>query len=174
MPPKYRRYSIRTKEAKAILEIASEKTKVDLEKILGAKTRLESVGTGFGEILLVNNRPLLVKMRDNVFPTLFFREIFASAPKVVVDMGAVPHVCSGADVMAPGIVRFEGEFGRGDLVYVVDEKHGKPIAIGEAMHDYDTASMMSKGVVVKNLHYVGDKIWGVVKGLADKVGEGRI
>ena len=174
MPPKHRRYSLKTKEAKTILDRASEKTKFDLEKILGAKTHVESVETDFGEIILIKSRPLLVKIRDNIFPTLFFKEIFASAPKVVVDMGAVPHVCSGADVMAPGIVRFEGEFRKGNLVYVADEKHGKPIAVGETVHDSDTANKMSKGVVVKNVHYVGDKIWGVMKDLADKVGEGRI
>lgn len=174
MPPKYRRYSLKTKESKAVLERASEKAKVDLERIFSAKTRLESVETDFGEILLINYRPLLVKVKDYIFPTLFFKEIFASAPKVVVDMGAIPHVCSGADVMAPGIVRFEGTFGKDDLVYVVDEKHGKPIAIGETIHDSDTANKMSKGAVVKNLHHVGDKIWAAVKGLADKAGEGRI
>jgi PUA domain protein len=90
-------------------------------------------------------------------------------PKVVVDMGAVPHVCGGANVMAPGVVRFEGEFGKGDLVLVVDERHGKPIAIGEVVHDRNTAKKVSQGIVVRNIHFVGDKIWNFVKTLETRV-----
>ena len=45
-------------------------------------------------------------------------------------MGAIPYVCKGATVMAPGIVRVEGEFGKGDLVLIVDMKHGKALALG--------------------------------------------
>ena len=64
-----------------------------------------------------------------VLPTLLFTEFTAKAPKIVVDMGAIPYVCKGATVMAPGIVRVEGEFGKGDLVLIVDMKHGKALAL---------------------------------------------
>ena len=50
-------------------------------------------------------------------------------------MGAVPFVCKGANVMAPGIRKVEGEFAKGDLVIIVDEKHGKALALGESMLD---------------------------------------
>jgi PUA domain protein len=84
-------------------------------------------------------------------------------PKIVVDMGAVRHICNGANVMAPGIVRFEGNFGKGDLVVVVDEKHGKPIAVGEVLYDDNIISKIRQGVVVKNVHFVGDKVWKLIK-----------
>jgi PUA domain protein len=87
-------------------------------------------------------------------------------PKIVVDMGAVPYVCKGADVMAPGIVRVEGEFGVGDLVLVVDVNHGKMLVIGEALYDAENARKVEKGAVVKSLHFVGDKIWDKAKTLA--------
>jgi PUA domain protein len=82
-------------------------------------------------------------------------------------MGAIPYVCNGADVMAPGIVRFEGEFGKGDLVLVVDEKHGKPLALGEILYDSENAKSIKQGVVIRNIHFVSDKIWNFAKTLAE-------
>ncbi|MGC9346465.1 MAG: DUF1947 domain-containing protein, partial [Candidatus Bathyarchaeales archaeon] len=135
MPEKYRRHFLKTKEAKSLLRKVSEKLKVDLERIFDVKVHVELVETDFAEIFLINGRPLLVKVEEKIVPTLIFNELLASTPKVVVDMGAVPHVCNGANIMAPGIIRFIGEFRKGDLVSVVDEKHGKPIAIGEVVYD---------------------------------------
>jgi len=83
-------------------------------------------------------------------------------------MGAVPHVCNGANVMAPGIVRFEGNFRKDDFVFVVDERHGKPVAIGEVVYDVEAAKKATQGVVVKNTHFVGDKIWNFIKTLKSK------
>ena len=167
MSEKYRRHFLKAKEAKTLLDKASQKLKIDLEQILKAKANVELVETEFAKIFLINGKPVLVKAGENVFPTLVFNEFFTLAPKVVIDMGAVPHVCSGANVMAPGIVRFEGEFKSGDFVLVVDEKHGKPIAIGEIIYDVDAAQMVSQGVVVKNIHFVSDKIWDYIKKLAE-------
>jgi PUA domain protein len=171
MIEKYRRHFLRTKEAKSVLERASEKLEVDLEQIFKAKANVEIVETEFAEILFINGKPVLVKAGENVFPTLIFNEFLALAPKVVVDMGAVPHVCSGANIMAPGIVRFDGEFRKGDFVLVVDEKHDKPIAVGEILYDVETVKMVSQGVVVRNIHFVGDRIWNFIKKLAAKASE---
>lgn len=166
MSKKYKRYFLKAKEAKALLKEASAKLKISLEKILGNNVRIELMETDFGAIFLIDGKPLLFKTEGKVFPTLAFTEFSASAPKVVVDMGAVPHVCNGADVMAPGIVRFEGNFNKGDLVFVVDEKHGKPIALGEIAYNDAEAVKIKHGAVVKNIHFVGDKIWNSLKGLA--------
>ena len=163
MPRKYKRYFLKAKEAKSLLRKSSEKLQVDLEKILDVKSIVEVIETEFAEVLLINGKPLLAKTDENIFPTLIFDKAFASMPKVVIDMGAVPHVCDGANIMAPGIVRFEGEFRRGNLVFVVDEKHGKPIAVGEIIYDADTAEKVKKGIVVKNIHFVGDKVWNFIK-----------
>jgi predicted RNA-binding protein (TIGR00451 family) len=76
-------------------------------------------------------------------------------------------VCNGADVMAPGIVRVEGEFDKGDLVLVVDEKHGKPLALGESLSDSANARNTKQGAVVKNIHFVSDKIWNFAKTFAE-------
>lgn len=168
MPKKYRRHFLKAKEAKLLLDKASERLKTDLNRLFKPKVDVELVETDFAEVFLINGRPLLVKAGNAFFPTLVFNEFFALAPKVVVDMGAVPHVCNGANVMAPGIIRFEGEFKDGDLVFVVDERHGKLLAVGEAVYDVDVAKTVRRGMVVKNIHFVGDNVWNFMKKLAAK------
>jgi PUA-domain protein len=168
MPNKYRRHFLKAKEVKSILGEVSERLRVDLKQIFKSKVDMELVETDFAEIFVISGRPLLVRIDGKTFPTLAFERIFALTPKVVVDMGAVPYVCNGANVMAPGIVRFEGEFRKGDFVFVVDEKHGKTIAVGEAVYDADAAKKVAEGVIVKNIHFVGDRLWDFIKKLAGK------
>jgi len=81
---------------------------------------------------------------------------------VWVDMGAVPRVASGADVMRPGIVKMD-VFQTGDVVLVRDVTHSKPLAVGEALMSSEEASTLSKGRVVKNLHHVDDAAWRILK-----------
>jgi PUA-domain protein len=167
MPTKQRRYPIKAKEGKQILEEASKTLKLDLEGLFGAKVNVEVVESDVGLIYLIGGKPLLCRADVQVLPTLLFTEYIAKAAKVVVDMGAVPYVCKGATVMAPGIVRFEGEFGVGEFVVVVDVKFGKALAVGESLMDAETARQTKKGPVVKTLHYVGDKIWDYIKTLVE-------
>jgi PUA-domain protein len=167
MPTKQRRYPLKTKEAKQIIEETSKKLSLDLDALFGAKANVEVVESDVGEIYLIDSKPILFKSSDSILPTLLFSEFATKAPKVVVDMGAIPYVCKGATVMAPGIVRIEGEFIKGDLVLVVDMKHGKALALGESLLDVETAKQIKKGPVVKNLHYVGDKVWDYIKTLAE-------
>jgi PUA domain protein len=163
MAKKYRRYSLKSRDTKQVLSKVSEKLKIDLETVARPKVNIEIVEADTGQLILVDGRPLLFKVGEAIFPTLLFKEFVERAPKIVVDMGAVPYVCKGADVMAPGIVRFEGEFGKGDLVVVVDLKHGKPLAIGESLRESGEAKPSKQGPVVKNLHFVSDKIWNLSK-----------
>jgi PUA domain protein len=156
---------MKTKEAKQVLEEASKKSKLDLAEVFGGKVTIEVVESDVGEIYLIGGKPLLFKSLDCILPTLLFSEFTAKASRVIVDMGAIPYVCKGATVMAPGIVRYEGDFVTGDLVLIADMKHGKALAIGEVLIDYTTARVTKKGPVVKNLHYVSDKIWDYIKTL---------
>ncbi len=163
MPIKQRRYPMKAKEAKQVLEENSRKLKVNLEELFGAKSNVEIVESDIGLIYIVDGKPVLFNVENKTLPTLLFDEFTKKAPKIIVDMGAIPYVCKGATVMAPGIVRIEGEFDLGDLVLVADEKHGKALAIGESLMDAHTAEATKKGPVVKTLHYVGDKIWDYIK-----------
>ena len=167
MSQKYRRYTLKAKESKQILTQASEKLKINLESMFGTKDSLEIVEGEFGELLLIDGKPVLFKTADSVLPTLTSVEILAKLPKVVVDMGAVRFVCNGADVMAPGIVRYEGSFVKGNVVVVVDVKHGKTLALGEILYSSEEVKNIKQGPVIKTKHYVSDKVWNFAKTLTE-------
>ncbi|NWF86470.1 DUF1947 domain-containing protein [Candidatus Bathyarchaeota archaeon] len=154
---------MKEKDAKAFLDKAKVKVGAYLEQILKTKANIELIQTEFAEIYLINGKPSMAEVAGNLFPTLAFKEFLLCAPKVFVDMGAIPHVCNGANVMAPGIVRFEGKFRKGDFVVIIDEKHEKPLAIGKITYDADEAKTVAHGIVVENIHFVGDKIWEFIK-----------
>ena len=128
---------------------------------------MEVVELEVGEIYLIGEKPLLFKAGNRILPTLHCSEFITSAPKIVVDMGAIPYVCKGATVMAPGIVRIEGEFVKGDLVVVIEMKFGKALGMGEALMDSETAKNTKKGPIVKTLHWVSDKIWDQTKTITE-------
>ena len=163
MSQKGRRYLIKSKEAKIILDQVSSRLKMNGEGLFGSKSQTEIIESERVRIFLVNGKPLLFENENVVLPTLLFSEALRKLPKIIVDMGAVPYVCKGADVMAPGIVRIEGEFGRGQLLVVADVKHGKLLSLGESLVDSTSARTMTQGPIVKNLHYVSDKFWQLLK-----------
>jgi PUA-domain protein len=163
MSQKYRRYTLKSKESRQILTDVAEKLKVELGIIADPKASVETMEADFGALLLVNGKPLLFKMGAEVYPTLLADSILAQLPKIVVDMGAIRYVCNGADIMAPGIVRYEDAFDKGDVVVVVDVTHGKPLALGEALYESNQAQATQQGPIVKSKHHVGDKIWNFAK-----------
>ena len=57
MPTKQRRYPLKTKEAKQILEKASKKLRLDLDQLFGAKA-IEVVESDVGEIYLIEGKPV--------------------------------------------------------------------------------------------------------------------
>ena len=80
----------------------------------------------------------------------------------MVDMGAVKFMCNGANVMRPGIKKYT-KFSKDDVVCIVEESKHKFLAVGKALTDSLELENISKGEVVKNLHYVSDKYWEISK-----------
>ena len=78
---------------------------------------------------------------------------------VQVDMGAVPFVCNGANTMSAGINDVSPEIIKDQYVWIREENHHKPLAIGLALMDADEMLTSEKGKAIKSLHYIGDKIW---------------
>lgn len=110
------------------------------------------------ELYLFDESIEFVKDENGLYPFLG-GSYLDSLPNVVVDMGAIRFVCNGADVMAPGITEM-GSFESGELVVIRDVTHGKALAIGIANKSSSDIERSKKGKVIKNLHYVGDKLWG--------------
>ena len=111
-------------------------------------------------VFIIDGDVKLARRDETLFPPLL-NESVEGLPSVLVDMGAIPYVCNGADVMSPGITGIDGEFGEGDLVIVRDEKHRKALAVGVALVPSEDMREMPKGKAVKSVHYVGDKLWKV-------------
>jgi len=157
-----RRHFISGKDVKRLIARVHERLRPDISSVV-RKGGVEVADFGDYKLYLVDGIPALLEMEGVVAPTLMLAEAVGSLPKVVVDMGAVPRICNGADVMAPGVTEVSGEFREGELVAIVDEKHGKPIAIGLSLLSSEGMRAAKSGKVVKNLHFVGDDIWNWFK-----------
>jgi PUA-domain protein len=157
-----RRHYLKEKEARQFLREIAEKLHLDLSEFI--KRRFEVVDLkSEHRIFLMNGSAFFVKFNGEVFPTLLSDHILKKLPILTVDMGAVPHLCNGADVMAPGVVKVDGEFKAGDIVVVIDERFSKRIAVGKALYDASEISKRKRGKVAGNIHHVNDRLWEAFK-----------
>jgi len=102
---------------------------------------------------------------EKLYPVIHERNLEAlnRLPSMIVDMGAVPHIVNGADVMRPGIKDFRGEFNEGDFVVVRDERNLRPLAVAIALVGIEECRAMKRGKVAKNIHHVNDRIWKLMR-----------
>jgi len=159
------RIIVKDRDAKPLIE---ELNRIQGLEQLSHKSRVETEVVKNSEVVFVDGQPVAFKRDGVIIPVLTNSSALEKMPRVTVDMGAVPHVVSGADIMAPGVRGVNGRFGEKQLVIVVDEKHGKALAVGFSLFDSDKLSATKKGKVVVNLHYVGDLIWEIIKPLASR------
>ncbi len=163
------RHFLREKEAKRIVEEFARSVKTTPDSFFGLEPRVELVELESTSVYVINGTPTLIEEGGRLLPTLFFRGLFPFLPKIVVNMGAVPYICNGADVMAPGVVRVEGDFNKGTTLLINDERFDKCLAIGIALVDQHAVNALVHGKVAKNLHYVGDKLWKLLKRKFDTI-----
>ena len=104
-----------------------------------------------------------VKTEDRFVPFLGSSKVLEMFPSAMVDEGAIKFLLNGADVMRPGIRKFDDWGASGAVVVVKEEKKGRAIAIGLSTVSGSEASAMTKGSCLKNLHYVGDRYWTLHK-----------
>ena len=64
--------------------------------------------------------------------------------------------------MRPGIKNYS-EFSENDIVCVIEESQHKYLAVGKSLVNSLEMKEMSKGEVIKNLHYISDKYWEISK-----------
>ncbi len=162
---KVERRFVKEKEARVLLAEFLGRTGLRAEQLPQLKPPLEVATVDGMEVFFVGGKPVFARVEGGLFPTLVGGELLSGLARVTVNMGAVPFVCNGADVMAPGIVGFEGAFKRGDFVVVVDERHHRPIAVAVALFGREEAEKLGRGKVLKNVHYVGDRVWNALKQL---------
>ena len=137
----------------------------NLQELLGIPVFDEKDAVDIAEssdynVIFVGQDILALIYEDKPFLTI--RGILKYRPEaksVTVDMGAVPYVTNGADVMGPGITDADESIAEGDLVWIKDVRNGAPLAIGKALRSGAELKQKSGGKAIKTVHYVGDKLW---------------
>jgi len=142
---------MKRREARDLLE--------QLERLFGVSgvNRVEEAEFEDKKVYLLDDSPDFIRDGNGLYPHLSSGKVNL-LPSVVVDMGAIPYVCNGADVMGPGIKEMEA-FDEGNIVVVRDITHRKALAVGRALKSSAEIEASRKGKVIQNLHYVGDKLW---------------
>ncbi|WP_254839673.1 RNA-binding protein [Natronomonas marina] len=111
------------------------------------------------EVVLVDGEPLVASFDGDLFLTVRGANEYPPENHVVtVDSGAISFVSDGANVMRPGIVEATDDIEPGDLVVVVEETHGKALAVARADTSGDDM-VGDSGKVLENLHHVGDDLY---------------
>ncbi len=124
------------------------------------ETPVDVAEAGDLRLLIREEEPIALVLGDAIVPTVRGLLAFpAQKRQVTVDMGAVPFVYNGADVMAPGIVEADSGIRPGDLVWVRDEKNRRPLAVGRALMDGPTMAREERGKAIETIHHVGDDLW---------------
>jgi PUA-domain protein len=155
------RHPLPSKEAAAIRESLKDMLSDRQADAILAEP-LEKAVSDSWELILSRGEPVVLSHEGRNFPALRgFLRIQVDRSFVKVDMGAVPYVVKGADIMSPGVVAVDRELRKGDWCIVTEERHNKPLAIAEMLVDGAQVDSMDRGKVARNIHYVGDKLWDI-------------
>ncbi len=144
-----------------------ERIQSDLGSSIGldSKAKLEGGVLDDGSrILLLHNEILFFEHEGRNFPTLrALLDNVITIPTVTVDMGAVKFVVNGADIMKPGITKVDDSVSANGIVAIVDERHGKPLAVGVSKLSANDLRAVTSGKVVKSIHHINDDLWNFGK-----------
>jgi PUA domain protein len=161
-----RRHQVKARKAKELVSKISKMLKHNCFDTADKRTRIEVIELRpKGELIILNNEAAFIQIEDEIFPTLLNTSGLDELPSLKVDMGAVPYICNGADIMAPGLVKIDGDFTMGDVLVVVEERFSKSIAVAKALYTAKEIAEKKRGKIAKNLHYIGDAFWENLKRL---------
>lgn len=150
------RHHLRSDEIRELEESLADRLGIDLDG--DSYERVAFTDTD-REVVLVDGEPLVASFDDDLFITVRGANEHPPLRHVVtVDAGAISFVSDGANIMRPGIVEATEDIAPGDLVVIVEETHGKALAVGRAEADGE-AMVGDSGMVVQSLHYVGDDLY---------------
>ena len=157
-----KRRPVRRKHIAPLLKALENDLAIDLN-VDGAF--LEMAEYGPWTAVFVDRTPLVIELLDDeeercVFLTLRgFLQHMDALKWVEVDHGAIPFLMNGADCMVAGVHGAEASVQTGDLVWIRDLTHKRPLALGWAMDDAPQLVENTKGKGIKTVHWVGDELW---------------
>jgi PUA domain protein len=141
-------------ETAQVIQEISDQWKIDLPKIKNLKFHYLD-----DDVIIITGIGLkVIKTGDVYLPFLTDTEILKKFPYVMVDMGAVKFMCNGANVMRPGITKYT-QFEKDGVVCIIEESQHKFLAVGKSCVPSTDMESMTKGEIVKNMHYISDKYW---------------
>jgi predicted RNA-binding protein (TIGR00451 family) len=162
-----RRHYLRGSQvAETITQLAESMPTLDIAALDGRQIEVADLGSFDEGLDLVEGKPAFVKTSKGFFPTLVNRDALDMLPTLTVDAGAVPHICNGSALMAPGIVKSEGDFPKDALVAVREVTYGKTIGVVRTLSGSEETRAAKKGRVAVSIHYIGDSFWDAYKSLA--------
>ncbi|MFW9807499.1 MAG: DUF1947 domain-containing protein [Candidatus Thorarchaeota archaeon] len=152
-----------------LLKKREQRDEIDkIEKELGssitgldAKSHIEEGILDDGSrILLLDGEIIFFQHEGRMFPALrALLNGLMDVPRITVDMGAVRFVVNGADIMRPGITAIDDRVKKDGIVVIVDETHGKPLAVGVSKMSAEELRETTSGKVIKSIHHVNDDLW---------------
>jgi PUA domain protein len=145
--------------------VSSIEGSLGLSLVLPKSTQAHCVEPEDGAIFVGLDGYEFVKVGEKMFPYLGSQATLALFPQALVDEGAIRFLLNGADVMRPGIRKFDEWGPAGKMIVVREEKKGRAIAVGPSLVASSEAKGMTKGGCIKNLHHVGDRYWTLHKSL---------
>lgn len=159
-----KRRPVRKKIVLPLLENLSNDlgVKIDIDNAL-----FEFADYGDWNIILINKLPIMIEIENPegdtiAFPTI--KGILKWKPTlkwISVDRGAISFLLNGADCMMAGIQNCDKNIKKNDLVWICDENHRKPIAIGWALKDGETMIEEKSDKGIKTIHWIGDDLWNL-------------
>jgi malignant T-cell-amplified sequence len=141
-------------ETALVIKEISQQWKINLPKIKNLKFHYLD-----DDVVIITGIGLkAIKTGEAYLPFLTDTEILKKFPYVMVDMGAVKFMCNGANVMRPGITNYT-QFEKNSVVCIIEESQHKFLAVGMSCVPSTDLESMSKGEIIKNMHYISDKYW---------------
>jgi len=158
------RHFIKQTEIKKLKEdILKQYDESFINQIFPDKCNVEVILTEADDTLYaINNKLKMWKSKEGYIPLLTLlldEKMKINMKTVVVDKGAIRFVTNGADIMKPGVTKIDPKIKKDDIVRIVDENHGRALAIGKALYNANEMSEHNKGKIIKNLHTIQDSVW---------------
>ena len=158
-----KRKPMKRKLATKIIEKVEDEIKSNIQI---KNSFFESAEYGPWNIFLIDKNAMLIQIDKNgeqkIFPTLRgLLEWKVENKWIEVDLGAIPFLMNGADCMVAGIQSADSEILEGDLVWIRDETHKKPLAVGWALSNGPELVTSTNGKGVETIHWIGDNLWGI-------------
>ena len=157
-----RRHAVRRKAVNDLLQRLVNVFGLDPSATAGM---IERATWGDWTVLLLDRIPCVVEILDpkgSPAVSLTLRGLLLYQPCtrfVEVDRGAVSFLLNGADCMVAGIHAADPKIQAGDLVWIRDQEHKKPLALGWSLLDASELIESKTGKGVTTIHWIGDELW---------------